>query len=142
MARRDGVGRNSDIRYASTRRAEKRSGFRRSPERHTPIVPDYRRNRVPGGTFFFTANLLDRRSDLVVTQIDEKREAVRQVRARAPFHIDTCVVFPDHIRCLWTPVFTGAGYCRKAMLISRAVGTRSRKGFRNPYASVNRDHRS
>jgi hypothetical protein len=27
-------------------------------------MPDYRRNRVPGGAFFFTVNLLDRRSDL------------------------------------------------------------------------------
>jgi len=30
-------------------------------------MPDYR--RVPGGTFFFTVNLRDRRSDLLVTQI-------------------------------------------------------------------------
>jgi putative transposase len=65
-------------------------------------VPDYRRNRVLGGTFFFTVNLLDRRSDLLVTQIDALREAVRQVRARVPFHIDACVVLPDHIHCLWT----------------------------------------
>jgi REP element-mobilizing transposase RayT len=66
-------------------------------------MPDYRRNRVPGGTFFFTANLLDRRSDLLVTQIDALRDAVRQVRARAPFHIDAWVVLPDHMHCLWTP---------------------------------------
>ena len=32
-----------------------------------PCVSDYRRNRVPGGSFF-TVNLLDRRSDLLVTQ--------------------------------------------------------------------------
>ena len=51
-------------------------------------MPDYRHNRVPGGTFFFTVNLLDRRSDLLVTQIDVLRDAVRQVRGRAPFHID------------------------------------------------------
>jgi putative transposase len=48
-------------------------------------VPDYRRNRAPGGTFFFTTNLLDRRSDLLVTQIDALPDAVRQVRARAPW---------------------------------------------------------
>jgi putative transposase len=65
-------------------------------------MPDYRRNRVPGGTFFFTVNLLDRRSDLLVTQIDALRGAVRQVRARAPFHIDAWVVLPDHMHCLWT----------------------------------------
>ena len=70
-------------------------------------MPDYRRNRVPGGTFFFTANLLDRRSDLLVTQIDALRDAVRQVRARAPFHIDAWVVLPDHLHCLWTPASAG-----------------------------------
>src|SRR5690348_53491 len=48
-------------------------------------MPDYRRNRVSGGTFFFTVNLLDRRSDLLVTQIDTLRDAVRRVRVRAPF---------------------------------------------------------
>jgi putative transposase len=66
------------------------------------FMPDYRRNRVPGGTFFFTVNLLDRRSDLLVTQIDALRNAVRQVRVRAPFHIDAWVVLPDHMHCLWT----------------------------------------
>jgi putative transposase len=65
-------------------------------------MPDYRRNRIPGGTFFFTVNLLDRRSDLLVTRIDALREAVRRVRARAPFHIDAWVVLPDHMHCLWT----------------------------------------
>jgi putative transposase len=65
-------------------------------------VPDYRRNRVPGGTFFFTVNLLDRRSNLLVARIDAVRDAVRQVRARAPFDIDAWVVLPDHTRCLWT----------------------------------------
>jgi hypothetical protein len=45
-------------------------------------MPDYRRNWVPDGTFFFTVNLLDRRWDLLVTQIDALREAVRQARRR------------------------------------------------------------
>jgi putative transposase len=40
-------------------------------------MPHYRRNRVPGGTFFFTVNLLDRRSDLLVTRIDALRDSVR-----------------------------------------------------------------
>ncbi len=65
-------------------------------------MPDYRRNRVPGGTYFFTVNLLDRRSDLLVARIDVLRGAVRDVRVRAPFHIDAWVVLPDHIHCLWT----------------------------------------
>jgi putative transposase len=65
-------------------------------------MPDYRRNRVPGGTFFFTVNLLDRRSTLLVARIDALRGAVRRVRIRAPFHIDAWVVLPDHMHCLWT----------------------------------------
>ncbi len=65
-------------------------------------MPDYRRNRVPGGTFFFTVNLRNRRASLLVTQIDALREAVRRARARAPFHIDAWVVLPDHMHCLWT----------------------------------------
>src|SRR5260370_23189868 len=69
---------------------------------HTPGMPDYRRNGVRGGTFFFTVNLLDRRSDLLVRQIDILREAVARVRANAPFRIDAWVVLPDHMHCLWT----------------------------------------
>lgn len=65
-------------------------------------MPDYRRNRVPGATYFFTTNLLDRRSDLLIAQIGVLREAVRKVLRRSPFHIDAWVVLPDHMHCLWT----------------------------------------
>ena len=65
-------------------------------------MPDYRRNRVPGGAYFFTVNLLDRRSDLLLKQIDILGDAVRRARTRAPFHIDAWVVLPDHMHCLWT----------------------------------------
>ena len=65
-------------------------------------MPDYHRNRVPGGTYFFTVNLLDRRERLLVEHIDAFRESVRQVRARHPFHIDAWVVLPDHTHCIWT----------------------------------------
>ena len=65
-------------------------------------MPNYHRNRVPGGTYFFTANLLDRKSDLLVTHVDALRGAVRTVRTRAPFHIDAWVVLPEHMHCIWT----------------------------------------
>jgi putative transposase len=61
-------------------------------------MPDYRRNGVPGGTFFFTVNLLDRRSDLLVTHIDALRAAVRKAQGGNPFHIDAWVVLPDHMQ--------------------------------------------
>jgi putative transposase len=63
---------------------------------------DYRRNRVPGGTYFFTVNLLDRNGGLLVTHVDALRKAVRDVRRRSAFHIDAWVVLPDHMHCIWT----------------------------------------
>jgi putative transposase len=65
-------------------------------------MPDYRRNRVPGGTYLFTVNLRDRRSDLLVVEIAALRDAVRAELARRPFHIDAWVVLPDHMHCQWT----------------------------------------
>jgi len=65
-------------------------------------MPDYRRNRVPGGTFFFTVNLRDRSAGLLATHVDALRAAVRQVRDGAPFHADAWVILPDHMHCLWT----------------------------------------
>ena len=65
-------------------------------------MPNYRRHRVEGGCSFFTVNLRDRRSDLLVTRIDALRDAVRATRALRPFHIDAWVVLPDHMHCLWT----------------------------------------
>ena len=65
-------------------------------------MSDYRRDRVPGGTYFFTVTLHDRHSDLLVTHVNALRTAVRQARDHAPFHIDAWVVLPDHMHCLRT----------------------------------------
>jgi putative transposase len=65
-------------------------------------MPDYRRIRVPGGTYFFSVNLLERKSDLLIRYIDLLREAIKQTRHSRPFHIDAWVVLPDHMHCVWT----------------------------------------
>jgi putative transposase len=65
-------------------------------------MPNYRRYRVAGGTYFFTVNLFDRGSDLLVTSIEALRRAVRDVQKRSQFHIDAWVVLPDHMHALWT----------------------------------------
>jgi len=62
----------------------------------------YRRYHVRCGTYFFTINLLERRSDLLVRHIDALREAVRLTRRRRSFHIDGWVVLPDHMHCVIT----------------------------------------
>jgi putative transposase len=65
-------------------------------------MPGYRRNRVPGGTYFFTVNLANRRSDLLVREVETLRSAIRAVRLATPFHIDAWVILPDHMHCIWT----------------------------------------
>jgi putative transposase len=65
-------------------------------------VPEYRRHRVPGGCYFFTVNLRDRTSGLLIERIALLRDCVRAARGAAPFHIDSWVVLPDHVHCMWT----------------------------------------
>ena len=40
---------------------------------------------------------------------------------QTPFHINAWVVLPDHMRCLWTPAFAGAGCCPKRCRFSGPV---------------------
>jgi putative transposase len=65
-------------------------------------MPDYRRNRVLGGTYFFTVNLLERRGKLLTENIDLLRTVVINTQKNKPFHIDAWVVLPDHMHCVWT----------------------------------------
>ncbi|MFC5510879.1 transposase [Massilia jejuensis] len=71
-------------------------------DRHTFPMTDYRDNRVPGGTFFFTVRLLDRGSTLLTDHISAFGDAIRQARVRKPFHVDGWVVLPDHAHAMWT----------------------------------------
>jgi putative transposase len=65
-------------------------------------MPEYRRHRVEGATYFFTVNLLDRKSRLLIEQIAVLRQVVARVRVLMPFYIDAWVVLPEHMHCLWT----------------------------------------
>ena len=66
-------------------------------------MPNYRRNRAPGGCYFFTINLLERFNNrLLVDKIDLLRESVRQVKNKHPFHIEGWVVLPEHMHCIIT----------------------------------------
>jgi REP element-mobilizing transposase RayT len=62
----------------------------------------YRRNFVPGGTFFFTVTVADRRSSVLVDHIVALRAAFRVTRSERPFAIDAIVVLPDHLHTIMT----------------------------------------
>jgi putative transposase len=65
-------------------------------------MPNYCRAFVPGASWFFTVDLLDRNSRLLVEHVDILRESVRHTRQRFPFRIDAMVVLPDHMHAVWT----------------------------------------
>ena len=64
-------------------------------------MPNDRRAWQPGGSYFFTVNLLQRQgNDLLTRHIDVLREAIRSVKQRHPFVIHGWVVLPDHLHCV------------------------------------------
>ena len=70
----------------------------------------YRRDRMLGGSYFFTVNILDRQSNLLTHHIDELRNAHRQMIAKYPVQVDAMVVLPDHIHAIWTLADDDADY--------------------------------
>lgn len=69
--------------------------------RHAAVMSNYRRLWVPGGTYFFTVNLLERRRRLLVDHADLLRDAFRTARAARPFDVLAIAVLPDHLHCVW-----------------------------------------
>jgi putative transposase len=62
----------------------------------------YRRNKIEGGTYFFTVALHDRERALLTEHIQELRTSVRTVMHEKPFHIDAWAVLPEHLHAIWT----------------------------------------
>jgi putative transposase len=63
---------------------------------------NYRRNLVPGGTYFFTVALANRRSSVLVDNVDSLRQAFLKARAERPFEIDAIVILPEHLHTIMT----------------------------------------
>ncbi len=98
----------------------------------------YRRNFIPGGTYFFTVTLADRRSSALVDQIDILRSAFRNARSKQPFAIDAIVILPDHLHAMFTLPAGDSdfparwrrikGYFSTRLIVLGVAGTRRRNG--------------
>lgn len=66
-------------------------------------MPNYRRTRIAGASFFFTVVSFDRRP-LLTTPVarDCLRHALRETRARQPFQLDAICLLPEHLHCILT----------------------------------------
>jgi REP-associated tyrosine transposase len=69
---------------------------------HIAPMTNYRRNFVPGGSYFFTVNLADRRLQLLTQHIEPLRAAFRYIQERHPFTVEAAVILPDHLHAVWT----------------------------------------
>jgi putative transposase len=66
-------------------------------------MPNYRRARVDGGTYFFTVNTFRRQPFLTDPDVRAAlRAGIARVRAEHPFVIEAWVLLPDHMHALWT----------------------------------------
>jgi len=62
----------------------------------------YRRNFLPGGTYFFTVTLHNRRATYLTDHIERLRNAMLQTAQNRPFKTHAIVILPDHLHALWT----------------------------------------
>jgi putative transposase len=105
-------------------------------------MPNYRRHWKPGGTWFFTVNLLERRdNDLLVREIELLRHCFAQERRRRPFSVIAWVVLPEHMHWVWRLPEGDAdfatrwrriktGFCMGLPPTERRCAVRMRKGER------------
>ena len=61
----------------------------------------YRRATAAGGTYFFTVNLAERRSDVLVRYVDGLRTVLKKVKEKHPFSILAMVILPEHLHAIW-----------------------------------------
>jgi len=81
-------------------------------------MSNYRRNRVPGGCYFFTVNLLERhQNSLLIDEIELLRKVVKQVKDNHPFHIDGWGVLSEHMHFILTLPQGDDDYPRRVRLI-------------------------
>lgn len=66
-------------------------------------MPDYRRARVPGGSFFFTL-VTDQRREVFAARAARRilGDCLRATQTRWPFAITAIVLLPDHLHAIWT----------------------------------------
>jgi putative transposase len=65
-------------------------------------MTNYRRLRVPGGTYFFTVCLEDRASTALADHVDLLRFAYAKTVAELPVNCEAMVVLPNHLHAIWT----------------------------------------
>jgi len=80
-------------------------------------MPNYRRSYQPGGCWFFTVNLQNRRSDLLVQQFKLLSQSLHHTQTAKPFKMLAWVVLPEHLHTIWRLPATDSDYASRWQLL-------------------------
>ena len=95
-------------------------------------MPEYRRIKKGGGTYFFTVVTQGRSPILTSPEVRQAlREGIFQVRQTMPFSIEAWVLLPDHLHTIWTLTENDDRYAARWALIKSYV-TKSSKNLFGP----------
>ncbi|MCB1366604.1 MAG: transposase [Rhodobacteraceae bacterium] len=103
-------------------------------------MSNYRRPRLPGARIFFTVNLADRGSNLLVREVEALRDGVRRTQAERPFQIDAWVVLPNHMHCIWQMPEGDADYSTRWSVIKARFSRGMPHSPRRASHVVRREH--
>jgi len=95
---------------------------------------NYRRNRIAGGSYFFTVTLNDRQSHTLTDHIGLLRVAFHETQRSRPFTIDAIVILPEHLHTVWTLPPDDADYSGRW----RAIKSRFTRALRKAGKPVTR----
>jgi len=90
----------------------------------------YRRADIKGATYFFTLNLANRKSTLLIDKINELRESIRHVKQKYPFDINAIVILPEHLHAMITLPKNDNDFATRWMLIKAHFSRQIPKGER------------
>ena len=96
---------------------------------------NYRRARADGGTYFLILTLRDRRSDILVRDIDSLREAWLAAKRRVPHDVIAVVVLPDHLHALVRMRDSRDDYSRLVQDVKKGFTYRTGMRGRGPWQS-------
>ncbi|EIK53301.1 hypothetical protein YO5_09540 [Stutzerimonas stutzeri TS44] len=102
-------------------------------------MSNYRRNPVPGGTWFFTLTLADRRSRLLVEEIALLRQAYGQTQRARPFRTLAICILPEHLHAIWTLPEGDADFAGRWSLLKSSFSRQFPSSPRSPSKTRKRE---
>jgi putative transposase len=85
-------------------------------------MPEYRRIKTAGGTYFFTVNTNQRQPILTAEPFRQAlRQGIQRARQTLPFKIEAWVLLPDHLHAIWTLPPNDSNFSSRWAIIKRQV---------------------